>query len=188
MTFIDCSVDNDYEIFTEFPYHIRKKSNNYIIKEWIHHTGYVNVKLNGVIYQKHRIVATQFLLNDEPLIKSEVDHINHDKTDYHLSNLRWCSAKQNCLNRTSTRGVKYQYVEDDEIPDDLIEVRNYGKHEFEDYYYSPETNLFYFDNGVKTRILNINYKDGLAFVYAKNTERKTTIIYYNKFKRLYDLI
>ena len=33
--FVDCVVDNDYEIATTFPYIIRKKSNGKIIKESI---------------------------------------------------------------------------------------------------------------------------------------------------------
>ena len=33
MTWIDCIVDNDYQIFSEEPFQIRRKSNKKIIKE-----------------------------------------------------------------------------------------------------------------------------------------------------------
>lgn len=35
-------------------------------------------------YQKHRLVALQWIDNDDPTTKIEVDHINKDRTDYHI--------------------------------------------------------------------------------------------------------
>ena len=186
MAWINCKLNNDYEIFTEFPFYIRKKKNQKIIKEGIMNNGYPYIALNGDIYLKHRVVAVHFLPNDEPLIKTEVDHINHDRTDYHLENLRWVSHKMNMQNKSSFKGVEYEYIDYDEIPDDLVEVRDYGKYQFEDYYYSPETNRFYFDTGINLRVLHINFaKNGSAFVYARNTENRSTSIMFTKFKRLY---
>ena len=187
MSWINCLLDNDYEIYNEYPFYIRKKSNGKIIKEGINNVyGYVHVSLNSVQYLKHRIVAIQFIPNDDPLVKTEVDHINHDRSDYHLSNLRWCSAKENQLNKSTHKGVDYEFIDYEETPDDLVEVRDYGKYRFEDYYYSPETNRFYFDTGVNLRVLHINFtKNGSAFVYARNTENKSTSIMFTKFKRLY---
>ena len=185
-SWIDCKVNNDYEIFTEYPFYIRKKKNGKIIKESLSH-GYIQVHLNGDTYQKHRIIAIQFIPNDEPLIKTEVDHINRDRTDYHLENLRWVSIKENNINKSSHLGVEYEFIDYEETPDDLVEVRDYGKHQFEDYYYSPDNNLFYFDTGVNLRILHVNFmkKGGYAFVKARNTENKHVKIMFTKFKKIY---
>ena len=187
MSWIDCKVNNDYEIFTEFPFYIRKKKNGKIVKESLNHSSYVYLYLNGVLYYKHKLVAMHFIENDSPLIKTEVDHINHDRTDYHLENLRWVSPSQNCLNKSSHKGVDYEFIDYEDTPDDLVEVRDYGKHQFEDYYYSPDNNLFYFDTGVNLRILHINFKkeNGSAYVNARNKENKKINIMFTKFKKLY---
>ena len=186
MSWIVCLVDDEYEIYTEYPFYIRKKKNGKIVKEGLTNDGYIRVYLNRVLYLKHRIIATHFLPNDQPLIKTDVDHINHDRTDYHIENLRWCSRKENLQNKSLHKGVEYEFIEYDDMPDDLVEVRDYGKYSFEDYYYSPETNRFYFDTGVNLRVLHINFnKYGSAFINARNTEGKNTTIYFTKFKRLY---
>ena len=96
MSWVDCIADNDYEIFTEYPYYIRKKANKLIISENVHSTGYVRITLNRRKYLKHRVIAIQFIPNPDSL--PEVDHINHDRTDYHISNLRWVSSSQNKRN------------------------------------------------------------------------------------------
>ena len=187
MSWITCKFGEGYEIFDQYPFYIRKKKNGRIVKEGINKTnGYIRVKLNCVDYAKHRIVASHFLPNDAPLIKTEVDHINHDRTDYHLENLRWVSREENQRNRTSYKNIECEYIEYDDMPDDLVEVRDYGKYSFEDYYYSPDNNRFYFDSGINLRVLHINFnKYGSAFVNARNTEGKNTTIYFTKFKRLY---
>ena len=186
MSWINCLVDEDYEIYNEFPYYIRRKSNKRVVKEHIHHEGFPRITLNGVSYAKHRIIAIHFIPNDDPLVKTEVDHINHDRTDYHLENLRWVTHKQNSLNRTSSANVNYEFIDYEETPDDLIQVNDYGKHEFEDYYYSPDNNNFYFDNGVNLRVLHVNFdKGGRAYVNMMNNQNKKVNIYYNKFKKIY---
>ena len=187
MSWIVCKVNNDYEIFDQYPFYIRKKKNGKIVKEGFNTQGYVRVSLNRVQYQKHRIIAIQFIPNDDPLIKTEVDHINHDRSDYHLENLRWVSHKENDLNKSSYNNIEYEFIDYDDTPDDLIQVNDYGKHNFEDYYYSPDNNLFYFDTGVNLRILHINFKKetGSAFVRVRSIENKKVSIYFTKFKRLY---
>ena len=187
MSWIVCKVNEDYEIYNEFPFYIRKKKNGKIVKEYVDKSnGYVRLSLNQVQYYKHRIIALHFLPNDDPLIKTEVDHINHDRTDYHIENLRWCSREENQRNKSSNFGVEYEFVEYDDMPDDLVEVRDYGRHRFEDYYYSSDNNRFYFDTGINLRVLHINFaKNGSAFVRATSTEGKSTSIMFTKFKRLY---
>ena len=118
----------------------------------------------------------------------EDDHINHDTTDYHINNLRWVSRSQNIKNQTKHHNVIYEYF--DELPadeDDIIEVRDYGGHQFEDLYFAND--YFYYYTGETYRRLHINYKpSGSAFVQLRDTEHKLTSIAYSRFKRLYNLI
>ena len=177
--------ENDYEINSEYPYQIRKKSNGKILKEWINGNGYYQVYLNGESYLKHRIIALQFIENPDNL--PFVDHKNKHKTDNHISNLRWVNRSTNMKNRSGHINCEYNIIDYDDCPDDLIIVDRYNQHEFENYYYSPENNRFYFDSGVDLRELHICYdkKSGLAFINAINIKNKRVRIYFTKFKRLY---
>ena len=47
----------------------------------------------------HRIVANAWLNRDGLTIDHVVDHIDHDKTNNHFTNLRWCSRSINLRNR-----------------------------------------------------------------------------------------
>lgn len=48
----------------------------------------------------HRLVAIHFIPNPEN--KREVDHINNDRLDNSISNLRWVSPSENMRNRSTT--------------------------------------------------------------------------------------
>ena len=141
--------------------------------------------MNRHKYQKHRIVALQFIPNSDQL--PEVDHINRDRTDNHISNLRWVSSSENNRNRLSIHGVQLEYY--DEIPadpDDIIEVTEYGNHEFEDLYFAND--VFYQWNGIQYRKISITYQHDRATVLAYNKNNHKVRISYTVFKRLYNLV
>ena len=178
--------ENDYVIYNCYPFPIKKISNDKNIKESINKkSGYVQISLNGQCQQKHIIVAKQFIRNDDPKNKTIVDHIDQNRANYEISNLRWVSQRENMLNRSSTKGIVHKFV--DNIPDEAIVIDKYEGHEFKNYYYYDD--VFYFYNGIKYRKLHINEdKNGSKFINAKNTNKKRTRITISKFKRLYDLI
>jgi hypothetical protein len=64
--------------------------------------GYIGVCLSKNNTKKythiHRLVAMTFIPNPEN--KREVDHIDRDKTNNKISNLRWCSPSENARNKT----------------------------------------------------------------------------------------
>lgn len=76
---------------------IRNNKTGRILKLHLGTSGYLQVMLGRktVPMYVHRIVAKVFL--DNPNNYPQVDHINGDKTDNRVENLRWVSASENCL-------------------------------------------------------------------------------------------
>ena len=185
----------DYEILTTYPHTIRRKNDHRVCSETLRKSdGYLIVTLNGKIYQKHRIIASQFIENLDNL--PFVDHINHDRTDNRIENLRWCSRSDNNFNRISTRGVQYEFVDD--IPDEAIKVLFYNTrtehHEFEEdkyYYYHDEENdedIFYSKMTDKLyRILHININKSNNKFVSMNDNHKRVAVYINRFKHQHSL-
>ena len=133
-------------------------------------------------YLKHKLIATQFIENPDDL--DFVDHINRNRLDNRINNLRWCSSSENARNKTSHKRITYEYIDD--ISDDAVVVRDYGQHSFEDYFYVPDEDKFYFYNGSQYRRMYVNEdRNGLLFVCMRNTEGRSIRIYLSKFKKLY---
>ena len=186
--FVDLlNFEQDYEILNEYPYTIRRKRDLHEVKESLGGVGYIRVHLNGGDYYKHRLIAKQFIPNPENL--PFVDHVNHDRTDYHIENLRWCSCSKNNRNRTSFRGIQYEYV--DIIPDDAIIVDYYetknGRHEFEDYYYHD--GKFYYDNDINYRVLHVNVvRSGTECVRMRDIYGVKVSVCIKKFLQQHDML
>lgn len=137
-----------YEIGKLYPYPIRKVGTKYQLKEF-RRGSYIGVCLNKKIYMKHVLVAKQFLPNDDPENKKEVDHKNHNPFDYKIENLEWKTSSENQRNKSGYNGKKFIFV--DELPN-KIEIKNYGVHTFTNYFYSNHE--FYYFTGDKYRQLN----------------------------------
>ena len=116
----------DYEINVNYPYQIRKKSTCQIINESLRkNDGYLRCKLNKKDYLKHVLIGKQWIENDDPEHKSEIDHINRIRSDNRIENLRWVSRNENDKNRIKSSAnieIIYEYV--DKI-DDAIEITDY---------------------------------------------------------------
>lgn len=55
--------------------------------------GYKQVAILKQSFRVHRLIAETFIPNPDNL--QQVDHIDGNKTNNNVSNLRWCTAKQN---------------------------------------------------------------------------------------------
>lgn len=58
--------------------------------------GYKQFMIDGVKYKAHRLVAETFLPN--PDRKPTVDHINGNRSDNHVENLRWATMREQAAN------------------------------------------------------------------------------------------
>lgn len=99
MPFVPLKGFKDYEILDRYPFTIRRISNHVVANDSHHNMGYIRVCLDGEYYLKHVLIAKQFLPNNDPAHKTEVDHKNRKRNDYRLCNLRWVTPSQNNYNR-----------------------------------------------------------------------------------------
>lgn len=75
------------------PHRIRIEKTSQL-SAWVHTTGYMRVSLGRNNYRYvHRLVAEAFLPNPDAL--PQVDHIDGDRKNNRLENLRWVTARQN---------------------------------------------------------------------------------------------
>ena len=68
-------------------------------------TGYLGVSLYAndgkrKIYLYHRILAIVYIPNDRLGIAKTIDHINRDKVDNRICNLRWATNSEQQLNKS----------------------------------------------------------------------------------------
>lgn len=79
----------------------------YIKKQHYHLSGYLQLQLKDKTVCVHRLLAIAFIPN--PHNFPEVDHIDRNKTNNSLINLRWCDRTTNSQNRgifcTNTSGT-----------------------------------------------------------------------------------
>jgi hypothetical protein len=78
---------------------------NKIMKETTSRDGYKKITLTNEIKNNnkrsiHRLLAIQYIPNPDNL--EEVDHIDMNKLNNNLDNLRWASRSTNCRNRDSS--------------------------------------------------------------------------------------
>jgi hypothetical protein len=179
----------NFEIYNQYPYQIRnREKHNRLIKINMNKTLGYNIcyLTNDRQCYHHRIIASQFIPNPNNL--PEVDHIDHNRLNNHLDNLRFVSYSDNCINKISNCGIVYEFVKF--LPNDCFVVSNYGQHEFNNLHYSPENDKFYKHTGVEFRALPVLTQSNgrYLFVYVVDTHGHKTKIIIGKFKRLYNIV
>jgi len=113
----------EWKIITEYPeyevsnfgrvrsLYYRKKSktpNLQFLKPAIGSHGYAVVNIKQKVYCVHRLVAETFLPNLEML--PCVDHKDRDRTNNHISNLRWVSYSENLCNKKTRSGYHHIHI------------------------------------------------------------------------------
>lgn len=79
-------------------YHLTKREG--LLKPTKDRCGYLTVRLSKdsktTKFLVHRLVAQAFIPNNDN--KPVVDHINTDRTDNRVENLKWVTQQENCMN------------------------------------------------------------------------------------------
>ena len=189
MTWTQLNQHPEFEIFTEYDdnlhcYPIRKIGKNRILKTHMDR-GYAKINLNAEQYRVNRIVAQQFIANDDPEHKTEVDHIDHDRLNNRIENLRWVSHLQNQNNQSRTKsGRDVVFVV--ELPNNAVVVEQYSRFEFEGLYFHG--GLFYVDTGNDNyRIVPTYINNGYRVVGLRDRFGLRRLIMYDKFLHEYGL-
>ena len=93
--------DNGYEVSNLG--RLRNKRTKVIAKGTIKKNGYVDVSVNNQNYRLHRLVLQTWCPNED-YEELTVDHINGNRSDNRLENLRWATREENTAYMMMHRG------------------------------------------------------------------------------------
>ncbi len=79
-----------------------------ILCPYLSTTGYYTVKLNGKHKKIHRLVAEHFIENPKNL--KYIDHIDNNKLNNNIDNLRWCTLSDNAKNKSKKPNCSTNYI------------------------------------------------------------------------------
>ena len=102
-------LDTQYEVSNLG--NVRNKKTKAVLSQEDTGNGYlcVGLQMDKGVYKKtrvHRMVAMAFLEFQRTEERNEVDHINGNKSDNSVDNLRWCTHKENMNNPVTRRKIR----------------------------------------------------------------------------------
>ena len=102
-TFVEIEGFENYEVSNLGK--VRNIKSGRVLKPSLNNNGYLRLFLCENNKRKHlylhRIIATAFI--DNPEEKPCVNHIDENKTNNDLSNLEWCTVRENLIHGTRTK-------------------------------------------------------------------------------------
>ena len=72
---------------------------------WIDRNGYLSIQTRNVAYRAHRVIWA--ILKREDPLDYQIDHINGNKLDNRVENLRKATQRQNTFNRKNVKGCSF---------------------------------------------------------------------------------
>lgn len=86
---------------------VRNARNGRVLKPLTHGNAYQRVTIHGKHRYIHRLVADSFFDGDHSHL--DVNHIDGNKLNNHISNLEWCTRQEN-IKHAFINGLKYPMV------------------------------------------------------------------------------
>ena len=175
--------EDSYEIEIDPPHRIRRIGSDRFVTPYLHRaSGYMCVRLNDGIYKLHRILAKHFLPNPDDL--PEIDHIDRDKTNNSIENLRWISRSENLRNRGQYTRQRPEYLTTP--PNDITEIRTFNDVEYEEnkYFFCFEDDIVVMRiNDHKWLLLAQTSQNGYLRINMKDTNGRNHQICMHKLIR-----
>lgn len=73
----------------------------------LHKDGYIQIKIDGIFYQAHRLA---YMIYNKNILIDKIDHVDGNRSNNIILNLRECSSSENNYNRkmmsNNTSGIK----------------------------------------------------------------------------------
>jgi hypothetical protein len=167
MVYVPLKLNPDYEISTIYPHPIREKGEDVNVEEY-----YVDefktfcVDVPRVHKSKTFVIAHQFLPNPDNL--TEIRFKNKNKYDYRIENLEWVPKS------TPRTATKAEYL--DKLPDNAIKIDSFGKYQYNDYYFDPDTKHVIQTNSSKSKskikVIKPSDSNGREIIVIKDSEDK----------------
>ena len=154
-TFVPLVYDQRYQISTTEPWNFRRIGKSNFLKQKSSNNGYKRVPLGHSNRQLvHRLVALQFIHNDNPETNTVVNHVDGNKLNNSISNLEWTTQSRNCKlakRRSSSRPDEYLK----ELPENVIEITDYTDLELDGYYYDIDDEpILKVQNSQRIKVIN----------------------------------
>ena len=148
--------DNDFLISTEYPYQIINKHTNKPLTDYQYKDQYITVLIKGKFLNKHRLIAQQFIENPDPINLRYIDHIDNNKHNNVITNLKWVSHSDNMYNRNYY--IKQQFECLDTMPEDVSEIIKIKGIEYNGYYFDHDNNHIlkqkFLNKGNRIKVIN----------------------------------
>ena len=171
-----CIANDEYEIDVEYPHEVRRRADGKVMKESASNIGYVQLTMGGKTMLKHRVVAMQWVFNVDE--KVEVDHIDHDKTNNRIENLRWVTRSENLQNRAEFTRQVNEYV--DELPETAVELETYNGNTYDRYWFDYSSERLIVLTRGKYKYVNITKTGTLQSVCIRDVHGKNRCCGWNK--------